>query len=67
MHAGNNEIIVTYKIDTGSKGNIMPWQIFKRLFKNVTKAKLKKTVKRHIKLKHTKNSHNTIRYLHSNH
>ena len=32
MHAGDNKIIVIYKIDTGSKGNIMPWQIFKRLF-----------------------------------
>ena len=50
-HAGNNKIIVPYKIDTGSKGNIMPWQIFKRLFKNVTEAELKKTIKRHIKLK----------------
>ena len=29
-HAGNNKIIVLYTIDTGSKGNIMPWHIFKR-------------------------------------
>ena len=35
----------------GSKGNIMPWHIFKRLFKNVTDAELKKTGKGHIKLK----------------
>ena len=51
MHAGNNKIIVPYKIDIGSKGTIMPWHIFKRLFKNITEAKLKKTIKRHIKLK----------------
>ena len=29
----------------------MPWQILKRLFKNVTEAELKKTIKRYIKLK----------------
>ena len=49
--AGNNKIIIPYKIDTGSKGKIMPWLIFKRLFTNVTVAKLKKTVKGQIKLR----------------
>ena len=29
MHAGDNKIILPYKIDTGSKGNIMLWHIFK--------------------------------------
>ena len=66
--AGNNKIIVSYKIDTQSKGNIMPWQIFKRLFKNITEAKLKKTIKKHIKIKNIQQeSHNTIRYLCGNH
>ena len=51
MHAGDNKIIVPYKIDTGSEGNIMPWHIFKRLFKNITEADIKKTIKRQIKLK----------------
>ena len=51
MHAGDNKIMVPYKIGTGSKGNIMLWHIFKRLFPSVTEAKLKKTIKRHIKLK----------------
>ena len=51
MHADNNKIIVPYKIHTGSKGNIMPWYIFKRLFPSFTEAKCKKTIKRHIKLK----------------
>ena len=50
-HAGNTKIIVPYKIDTGREGNIMPLHIFKRLFKNITEAKLKKTIKRHIQLK----------------
>ena len=51
MPAGDNKIIVPYKIDTGREGNIMLWHIFKRLFKNITEAKLKKTIKRHIQLK----------------
>ena len=51
MHAGNNKIIIPYKIVTGSEGDIIPWYIFKRLFKNITEAELKKTVKGHIKLK----------------
>ena len=41
--ADNNKIII-HKIDTGSEGNIMLWHIFKRLFKNVTEAEIKKTV-----------------------
>ena len=51
MHAGDNKIIIPYKIYMGSEGNIMLWHIFKRLFKNVTEAELKKTIKGHIKLK----------------
>ena len=67
MHAGNNKIIGPYKIDTGSEGNMMPWHIFKRLFPSVTESELKKTVKMHINLKTYNKSHNTIRYLCSNH
>ena len=51
VHAGDNKIIILYKIDTGSEGNIMPWHIFKKLFKIITEAEFKKTVKGHIKLK----------------
>ena len=29
--AGPNKIVIPYKIDTGSDGNIMPWHIFKKL------------------------------------
>ena len=50
-HAGTNNIVIPYKIDMGSKGNVMPWHIFKRLFKNVTEDELKKTIKGHIKLR----------------
>ena len=30
---------------------MMSWHIFKRLLKNIIEAKLKKTIKRHMKLK----------------
>ena len=32
MSAGINNVIVTYKVDTGSNGNIMPLHIYKKLF-----------------------------------
>ena len=51
MCEGANKIIILYKIDTGSKGNIMPWHIFKRLFKSITEDEFKKTIKGHIKLR----------------
>ena len=37
----NNNIVIPYKIDTGSEGNIMPLFIFKKLFKNITEDQLK--------------------------
>ena len=46
-----NKIVIPYKIDTGSKGNIMLWHIFKKLFKNITEDELKKIIKGHIKLR----------------
>ena len=49
MHTGDNEVIIPYKIDTGSDGNIMPWYISKKLFPKVTEAELMKTIKNHIK------------------
>ena len=48
--AGTNNIVIPYKIDMGGKGNIMPWHIFKRLFKKITEDEIKKTIKGHIKL-----------------
>ena len=44
-HTGNNKIMIPYKMDTVSDGNIMPWYIFKKLFPRVTEAELEKTVK----------------------
>ena len=32
----NNNIVIPYKIDTGSDRNIMPWYIFKKLSPRVT-------------------------------
>ena len=43
--AGGNTIVVPYKVDTGSEGNIMPLFIFKKLFKNITEEQLQKSIK----------------------
>ena len=48
---GSNNMIIPYKIDTGSDGNKMPWYIFKKLFPRVTESQLRRTIKNHIKLK----------------
>ena len=45
MCAGDNKIIVPYKIDTGNKGNIMLWHIFKRLFKTLQNLNSKRPLK----------------------
>ena len=50
-HAGNNKIIIPYKIDMGIEGNIIPWHIFKDCLKIIQKLNSKKTIKGHIKLK----------------
>ena len=34
--AGENKVEILYKFDTGSKGNIMPFHIFKKIFQNIT-------------------------------
>ena len=34
MQVGDNTLKVPYKIDTSSKGNLMPLYIFKKLFRN---------------------------------
>ena len=44
-------MVIPYKRDTGSGGNIMPWYIIKKLFPRVTESQLMKTIKNHIKLK----------------
>ena len=41
MQSGGNTIVILYKIDMGSKDNIMPLFIFKKLFKNITEATAK--------------------------
>ena len=38
--SSRNAIVIPYKIDMGSKGNIMPLFIFKKLFKNITEEQL---------------------------
>ena len=45
MQVGKNTVEILYKIDTGSKGNIMPLYIFKILFKDKTDEQLEKSIK----------------------
>ena len=51
MQVGRNTIIIPYKIDMGSKGNIMPLFMFKKLFRNVTEEQLQKSIKGYIRLR----------------
>ena len=51
MQVGRNTIIISYKIDMGSEGNIMPLFMLKKPFKNVTEDQLWKSIKSHIGLR----------------
>ena len=51
MQAGKVLLEIPYKIDTGSEGNIMLLYIFQKLFPNIGKEQLKRSVKGNIKLK----------------
>ena len=51
MSAGQNNIIVPYKIGTGNNGNIMPAHVLRRLFPKVTNEQLATTKDKHILLK----------------
>ena len=41
----NNNMVISYKIDTGTDGNIMPWYIFKKLSMGQQILSLKKLLK----------------------
>ena len=43
MSAGLNNVIVPYKVDIGSNGNIMPLHMYKKLFLKITSGKLAAT------------------------
>ena len=49
MQVGKNTVEIPYKIDTGSKGNILPLYIFKKLFKDMMDEQLEKSIKNNIK------------------
>ena len=51
MLAGQSNIMATYKIDTGSDGNIMPLHMYKQLFPNTTNEQLAATKNKHVLLK----------------
>ena len=43
MSTGKNNIMVSYKIDTDTVGNIMPMHMYKKLFLNITNEQITKT------------------------
>ena len=49
--AGQSSIMVPYKIDTGSNGNIMPLHMYKKLFPNITNKQLATTKNKNVLLK----------------
>ena len=51
MSIDNNNMVIPYKIDTGSDGSIMPWYILKKLSPRVTNYQLTKNVKSTYKTK----------------
>ena len=51
MSAGSNIIMVPYKVDTGSKGIIMPLHIYKKLFPEITNEQLVAAKNKYILLK----------------
>ena len=48
---GPNNVMVPYKVDTGSDGNIMPFHIYKKLFPKITNEQLVATKNNNILLK----------------
>ena len=52
MLANKSSIIVPYKVDTGSNGNIMSLHIYKTLFPRVNSEQLVATKNRNVQLKH---------------
>ena len=51
MQVGETALEIPYKINTGSEGNLMPLYIFQKLFQNMSKEQLKRSVKGNIKVK----------------
>ena len=51
MQVSKTATEIPYRIDTGSKGNIMQLYIFKKLFKNIPEEWLKGSIKGNIRLK----------------
>ena len=48
MSAGPNNVMVPYKVDIGSDGNIMPLLIYKNFFPKITNEQLATTKKKTI-------------------
>ena len=50
MSAGQSNIMVPYKLDTDSDGNIMPLQMYKKLFASITNEQLATTKNKNVLL-----------------
>ena len=51
MSVHKHNIMLSYKIDMGSNGNIMPLHVYKKLFPNITNEQLAKTKDKSVLLK----------------
>ena len=51
MSAGPNNVMVPYKVDMGSDGNIMPLHIYKKLFPKITNEQLVTTKHNSLQIK----------------
>ena len=52
MSAGQSIIMVLYKTDSGSNGNIMPLHVYQKLFSSITNEQLAATENKNVLLKH---------------
>ena len=63
--AGINNVRESYKVDTGSDGNIMPLHIYKKLFPRITSEQLEATKNKSVQLKTYNKNNNSIRYMYN--
>ena len=66
MSVDNNNMVILYKIDTGSEGNIMPWVYFQNIISQVTNSQLAKPLKTYKTKNLKQNGYNSVRNMCSN-
>ena len=65
MSAGQNNLMVPYKIDTGSHGNIMLLHMYNKLLPSITNEQLATTKSKNVLIKQ-QNHNNLVRDVYSN-